>query len=282
MAGKRILDAARVFAASRNVANQHFKIRSDQLDTWSKTSTIAKAVKNQTDRVTLTAQAAAALAQRFNDERPSYATPHRHTQPDEHIPRQDSVNLDESGLSHREGLQQDHHYTRDEQNAKHQPILQEDVDLQQEASVSSPDKGRTLESGNASNGAAAASAAPNKTDPIPRHEATPEQDAMPDGINTDIFHSPRIAELLGNKRKDGRTEYEKRLKAARKTPIDQTQAKDQPTLHIEESEPNIPAGAVARDTGPIKSSTQTSGEMRDLAADLAKDAQVASPQPEVR
>lgn len=73
MSGRRLLDLAKLANASRNIAKQHFELRSKQLDAFSKTSTLAKTAKSQTDRVTLTVQAAAALAKRLNEETPKYA-----------------------------------------------------------------------------------------------------------------------------------------------------------------------------------------------------------------
>lgn len=70
MAGRRIVDAAKLFSASKSIARKHIALRSQQLDAYSKTSSLAKAVKSQTDRVTLTAQAAIILAQRLNEDRP--------------------------------------------------------------------------------------------------------------------------------------------------------------------------------------------------------------------
>jgi aarF domain-containing kinase len=68
MAGRRLVDAAKLFKASKSIAAKHINLRSQQLDLYTKTSTLAKAVTNQTDRVTLTAQAAIALARRVNED----------------------------------------------------------------------------------------------------------------------------------------------------------------------------------------------------------------------
>ena len=69
MAGRRLIDAAKLFNASRSIVKQHINLRSQQLDVYSKTSILAKTVKNQTDRVTLTAKAAvAALTQAIAQE----------------------------------------------------------------------------------------------------------------------------------------------------------------------------------------------------------------------
>ncbi|KAK4548465.1 hypothetical protein LTR36_009375 [Oleoguttula mirabilis] len=72
MAGKRLLDAAKFFNAGTSIAKQHFVLRQQQWDVYSKTSTLAKAVKNQTDRVTVTAAAAVELAKRFSDSGPQW------------------------------------------------------------------------------------------------------------------------------------------------------------------------------------------------------------------
>ena len=63
MAGRRLVDAAKLFNASKSVAQKHIALRSSQWDAYNKTSSLAKAVKSQTDRVTLTAAAAIALSQ---------------------------------------------------------------------------------------------------------------------------------------------------------------------------------------------------------------------------
>lgn len=67
MTGRRILDAAAIVKAVRGVASKHVAFRSHQLDVYSKTSTLAKAVQTQTERVTLTVKAASVLAGRFNE-----------------------------------------------------------------------------------------------------------------------------------------------------------------------------------------------------------------------
>lgn len=99
------------------VAKQHFALRSQQLDTYSKTSTLARAVKNQTDRVTLTVRAAVALAGRFNEagttHQSTYASPAR-SRPEQAqpVPGRDAVGQEKQSQNKKEGLRQDHHYER--------------------------------------------------------------------------------------------------------------------------------------------------------------------------
>lgn len=70
MAGKRLLDAAKLFNAGTSIAKQHFVLRRQQWDVYTNTSSLAKAVKSQTDRVTVTAAAAVELAKRFSETSP--------------------------------------------------------------------------------------------------------------------------------------------------------------------------------------------------------------------
>lgn len=72
MAGKRLLDAAKLFNAGRSIAKQHFGLRREQWEVYSQTSSLAKAVKSQTDKFTVTAGAAYELARRFNETGPPW------------------------------------------------------------------------------------------------------------------------------------------------------------------------------------------------------------------
>ncbi|KAK7531410.1 ubiquinone biosynthesis protein-like protein coq-8 [Phyllosticta citribraziliensis] len=133
MAGRRLLDAAKLLNATRSVAKQHVALRSQQLDAYSKTSTLAKALKDQTDRVTVTARAAVALAQRFNEAAPSYTkddTPASKPQVDT-VPRKSTVTGDDTPVGTKSGLEQDHHYGRSERNAAAEPPPKGNLDVKQ-------------------------------------------------------------------------------------------------------------------------------------------------------
>jgi hypothetical protein len=143
MAGRRLVDAARLFSASKSVAHKHIALRSSQLDTFNQTSSLAKAVKNQTDRITVTAAAAIALSKRFSEEAPSYAraaaeqatgTRRQH----EDIPRRDTVKEDAHVEAPKEGLEQDHHYDRSEQNSTVRPPPEAELEIAQEQAQRRP------------------------------------------------------------------------------------------------------------------------------------------------
>lgn len=74
MSGKRLLDAIQFLNAAGSVATKHLAVRQRQLDVFTRTSSLTKGVKNQADGVILTAQAAAALARRFNEPSPPHST----------------------------------------------------------------------------------------------------------------------------------------------------------------------------------------------------------------
>mgnify|MGYP001657845406 CR=1 FL=1 len=81
MSGKRLLDAIQFLNVSKTVAAKHLSIRQHQLDVYTRTSSLTKGIKAQTEGLILTAQAAAALARRFDEPSPpsdsanSYAPP---------------------------------------------------------------------------------------------------------------------------------------------------------------------------------------------------------------
>lgn len=142
MSGRRLLDAAKLFNASKSIAKQHINLRSQQLDVYSKTSTVAKAVKNQTDRITLTVQAAAALSKRFNDAPPTYATESTAAETKDSrngdIPRKETVERPATGDKVKDGLEQDHHYTGSEQNGAAAPVVDHELPVKQEQADQNP------------------------------------------------------------------------------------------------------------------------------------------------
>lgn len=130
------MDAAKLFQASKSIASKHITLRSQQFEAYQKTSTLAKAVKSQTDRVTLTAAAAIALYQRSNEAAPPYtkAAPKRPTPAStQHadIPRRETVERQAPEHDVREGLQQDHHYDRSGQTTAAQPPPEQELDVEQ-------------------------------------------------------------------------------------------------------------------------------------------------------
>lgn len=130
MSGKRLLDAAALYRATKSVASKHLALRTHQLEAYGKTSSLAKALKNQTDRVTLPVSPASALARRLQDSGNPYSTQASSTP----IPRPESVQTPSTApaKNKKEGLEQDHFYRRSEQNSTIQPLPDRDIRVKQE------------------------------------------------------------------------------------------------------------------------------------------------------
>ena len=141
MTGKRLLDAAAIIKASRGVASKHVVLRKHQLDFYSKTSSVAKAVKSQTDRVTLTVKAASALTERFNEQEPGSSTPaiSRDTPTkDEPVPSQNSVEGADGSVDLKQGEPQDHFYRRSQDNTTAEPPPNSVLKVKQEKAKGHP------------------------------------------------------------------------------------------------------------------------------------------------
>ncbi|KAK2764874.1 hypothetical protein FQN54_008571 [Arachnomyces sp. PD_36] len=142
MSGKRLLDAIALFNVSRSVASKHLALRQRQLDQYTRTSSVAKGVQSQTDRVVHTAKAASALAGRFNEPArqdhststkdnasPSSTTTSQTRSP---IPSRESVEGSHAADTKKEGLEQDHFYTPSVDNTAVDEVPREDLGVKQE------------------------------------------------------------------------------------------------------------------------------------------------------
>ena len=420
MTGRRLLDIAAIFKASQGVAAKHVALRQHQLDVYSKTSSLAKAIKSQTDRVTLTVKAASDLAERFSGPGPDHSTQAGQSErsPQDTIGGQDvasGVNQI-SGKDH--GPSRDHTYKTSDQEspAESQPYSslatkQEKAEkyplpdgrtlpvdpvevskrnegsyseLPQTKSVKAPladrreatdeglpltsssgktsssnpkfgkastasEKDRILERGaekqfpsQASERSPAAhseesglqadrdldvfytpslsdkqvdSALPrvklhentedaqnsdeHVPDPkfnqdvfysasskseeqtLPQAQAAPEQDALSDEAYTELFHSPRVARMLGGQPNSSKPSKGLEMPGAQETTLKQTkrpQEKDQVSSSVrisaQESQDGTPSPAsdTVDSRPPRHSQANGSEDVRELAADMAKDA----------
>jgi len=143
MAGKRLLDVAALFNASRGVVQKHVALRARQLDVYNRTSTLAKAVKSQTDRVTETAKAASFFASRLNESAPAWtsdaAESPAESQGSQDVPIPSKESIDRSQASKpKNGIEQDHFYESSTENSSTDPIPGDDLTVQQEKADSYP------------------------------------------------------------------------------------------------------------------------------------------------
>ena len=147
MFGRRLLDAAALLKASRAVASKHLIYRRHQLETYNRTSTLARAIKSQTDRVTLTLRAASALAERFNGHSHEHSTKASQSKTP-NVPSSTSVEEPHTTSGSKQGLEQDHFYKRSEENTTAKPLQDNELNIKQEQAKERPLKdGSILQAG---------------------------------------------------------------------------------------------------------------------------------------
>ncbi|KAL9000048.1 MAG: hypothetical protein Q9169_001293 [Polycauliona sp. 2 TL-2023] len=135
MSGRSLLDAAALFKATRSVASKHAALRSHRFEAYKKTSSLARAVRGQTERVASTAKAASDLSRRAPQSSGNYSTQplsQDPARPAPKVPSQNSVQKSGEAPVTREGLQQDHFYERSQQNSTEHPVPEHDIGVKQE------------------------------------------------------------------------------------------------------------------------------------------------------
>ena len=140
MAGRRLLDAAAFFKAVRGVAAHSQSLQTQRLERYSKTSSLAKAIKDQTDRVTLTVKAAAALNDRLNTS-PSYSTkaePRKSGVNENSIPAKEPLNQSTSLQGQKSSSENDHFYHQSPKDTTAQPTPDTNLQVRQEQAAEIP------------------------------------------------------------------------------------------------------------------------------------------------
>ncbi|KAK3048704.1 hypothetical protein LTR09_010013 [Extremus antarcticus] len=207
--------SARLFNAGRSIAKQHIVLRRQQWDVISKTSGLAKAVKHQTDRVTVTAGAAYELAKRFTEPGPSWQEQQRgpSAQPgrDGHVPDQTpmkhadvtgtGVGVDTAATvnTNRSSVSSDGRMGEDDGSLaslrKRELQRQAERQIPAMSATEQPAQDRTL--GEDSYGERPEAVSPELSSlprmKIPRHaeDAQEPQQSVPDqSLNQDVFYAP--------------------------------------------------------------------------------------------
>lgn len=70
MAGKRLLDAAQFLGAAKSISGKHIAARRQQLDVYTRTSSLTEGLREKGNNLIVTAQAASEIFQRFNEAPP--------------------------------------------------------------------------------------------------------------------------------------------------------------------------------------------------------------------
>jgi aarF domain-containing kinase len=318
MAGKRLLDAAKLFSAGRSVAKHHLAIRKDQWQLYTRTSALAKAVKSQTDRVTVTAGAAVELAKRFNEkEQIRRDSP----QPREYGGRGPSGNdwvkermnevasnaqasareagLDSvaSGISQARGQTGDDgtlaslrrgHEVRDISGASIPPRPSVSVQTQSAGQDTFNERPITGAPDVEEHGSKPSARLPEHAETYPEGERIEEKElnqdvfpsptesaeASPEGVQTNIFHSPRVARVLGEAGPQLKNPYGKRQKMAPKPHPDMVQWTK--TENQQETVRTVEQPSAQTEPKVVEAKAQPKDDdLHDLAASVASDMKTA-------
>ncbi|KAI9766797.1 MAG: hypothetical protein M1840_006272 [Geoglossum simile] len=261
MAGRRLLDVASLLHASRSVARKHVALRAHQLDVYTNTSAIAKAVKSQTNRVAQTAKAAAALAQRLDGSPSASEQQGRTAGPT--VP---------DGAS-RGGLRQVHFHEPLETSTVAIASPQGGLEARQEKEDrhSLPDgiiPIRTNVLVQDKDGSYHRSPTPTTLDPQSLHNALPDQTPDSNGANMDILQSPRVAKILGRKVQGKASPDTLVLEAEKGTPVEQAvvEGKNHNARSVHQGGQQIPGQMESRVS---TKETDTPENTEKLTADIA-------------
>ncbi|GAM86725.1 hypothetical protein ANO11243_047440 [Dothideomycetidae sp. 11243] len=255
MSGKRLLDAARVYGALKSVARNHITIRSQQIDTFAKTSTIAKAVKNQTDRITVTAGAAYALAKRLRPPNAGSTIPRPFAESSKHPLDQEHQKgkefepkeSDESTIPVPTLAEEQTQGSSDRQVPSLGAITEPHMDSadtfserSHETAPSLPDQSQAHIPDHAETREGMHNVNQQKINQDVYYSSTPEskrdlvvEETTPEGIDLNVFHSPQVAGLIRSRGSDDRRKaYEMKMNAARQS---RASAERVTSQHIEKS-----------------------------------------------
>lgn len=141
MSGRRLLDAAALLRASQAIASNHIKLRVHEIDTYSKTSSLARAIGVQTSQSSANAQASTVRCRPSKSSGPQYSTLTRdedNSITERSLPTTKNVTGAEISAVQVEGLEQDHFYQRSNQNTTTQPVSDGELHLNQDTAEASP------------------------------------------------------------------------------------------------------------------------------------------------
>ncbi|OOF91141.1 hypothetical protein ASPCADRAFT_211431 [Aspergillus carbonarius ITEM 5010] len=211
MSGKRLLDAIQLFNVAKSVAVKHLEVRQRQLDLFTRTSSLTKGIKGQAEGLCLTAQAAAALAKRFNEpepapppappapSRPPPSTESRATNltPDEakRAQRQAEFQIPSSAAGHTDygASQLD---VSQQQDVFYQPSKETTPGLSGLPRVKLPKSSSDTQTGIDSDLNADVFHSPLSAEKPALSNQPTEQQEISDDMMKEIFHSPKVARML--------------------------------------------------------------------------------------
>lgn len=279
MSGRRLLDAAALLKASRGVVAKHLTLRQQQLESYNKTSSVSKAVKSQTDRVTLTVKAASVLAERFNGPGPAYTS---QASQSEWVARSVRNGDGESLSRDKENLRAFDNGERLGKGAAAEQPPSHDAKVGQETaqSHSKTEDGSTSTTSEVFN-KANLNRNVGERDGEVNKGAESEQEELPEAAYAGIFQSPKVSRMLRGQyvRPDPMQEME--LPGTKEMVLPNTKAAEATdTVHssVRGSQQSAQqSSGLFVDPEPTSIDTKSNEDVEDIAADIAKDAESSGP-----
>ncbi|KAJ5628564.1 Protein ABC1 [Penicillium lividum] len=212
MSGRRLLDIIQLLNVSKSVAVKHLAIRQQQLDVYTRTSSLTKGIKEQTEGLILTAQAAAALARRFNDTSPPTSPPpadpapsqtaEKTTTPTSDVREERHVDIQlPSVTAQYTGAEKSDLNVSKQQDVFYEPSRQTTPDTSALPRVTLPEAAGDVQAG----GGDGLNADVFHAATGPEQKFSPkEPEEVSEEMMQDIFQSPRVSRLLAGKSKPKR------------------------------------------------------------------------------
>ncbi|RAL07064.1 protein kinase COQ8 [Aspergillus homomorphus CBS 101889] len=223
MSGKRLLDVIQLCNVAGTVAARHLAIRQRQIDLYTRTSSLTKGIKSQVDGLCLSAQAAAALAKRFNEPDPSppsesaptTVSSHAESTPSSSSNATTDISSAKARQAQRQAEAQIPSTVADHKGSGQASGLdvskQQDVFYEPSKHTTAGDSGlprmklpksaNDTQVGGDSEINADVFQSPVKTASVDQSATTTatEQTEIPDEMMKDLFHSPKVARIMSRK-----------------------------------------------------------------------------------
>ena len=133
------MDFNTLLRASLVIASKQCGLQARQFDVYNKSSSLANAIKRQSDSAKTIIETASILTQQFSTAVPSYSTRVGKERGEEiAIPSPESVTVDQKDAVPKQGIEQDHFYEWSQKNTTTQPILDGELEFEQNQATQTP------------------------------------------------------------------------------------------------------------------------------------------------
>ncbi|RKF59366.1 Atypical kinase COQ8, mitochondrial [Erysiphe neolycopersici] len=214
MAGKRLLDIVAILNVSREVAKKNLGLRRRELELYSKTSSLSKALRSQSKRITDTIKAASFFANRLNESNIPKNPCKTSETPVENLKISQSIQGLRSSTSNSESFIPDEVKNPTERKSYESSILSslseeqlkrpsiddhgyENFKFDQILGRVQDDEKSVIKESLRSRNGNGEFLHDKENQSLPVIQSISEEHQIPEEVNTNLFHSPRVARLLG-------------------------------------------------------------------------------------